>query len=220
MSYKLYRIKTISTIRDQIKPLILDVNDYSVDEFLDAYERWMKESPNQVYVLAAVDSDQIIGLLMAHCNDEWSQIDQAWVSPGAMDGISELMFLRLIHWSTESRGVDKIRAETIRNSESIMRSWGFKPLYSVIQYDITPQNELAILDKARRAASAQESNNGQNIENRDQVESDTGTASSSESSGNGTDKRYRESDSGTGRGASSGEGSLWPASGESGDEPD
>ena len=134
----------ISMMKDK---LLLD--EIPIDTLCDILKGVMESNPSALCILHAWDGEDLRAFIIATDVVAYPHvfICQAWKDINVPTSIMRRMFLHLQLWA-DSIGKNKIRAETKRDEDSIIKSWGFHHFSNIIEFDIPEDFELVIKENA------------------------------------------------------------------------
>lgn len=105
----------------------------------------MTTSPESVVVFQAWRGEDIVGFIIAFVSENpFVWVAQGWSRPGNPWVIADELFRRVLLWGM-ALGRTSIRAETSRDLEAMYSRFGFKPVASIVERRITPEEISSVL---------------------------------------------------------------------------
>lgn len=113
----------------------------------------MHAQPESINVLQAWQGENIVSFLVGNISDcGYIWVAQGWSKSGNPPAVATEMFSRLLLWAM-ALGKMSVRAETTRSLEAMYRRFGFKPVATIVERRITPEEISAVLDRGKAVLS-------------------------------------------------------------------
>jgi hypothetical protein len=135
---KLARVTTEAGV-NLIKDRLLDDGMTSPEQREAELRWWLRNSPEDIFVLTAWEKRELIGLVIvqAEAGKQHSWMWMAWVDQHkAPPDLTRQAFDLVKEWSL-SRGRKEIRSESARSERAHQRRWGFRPIATIFACDLT-----------------------------------------------------------------------------------
>jgi len=136
--------RAINTIAvDYMKDKLIASEFFTQDDTAEILKTWLREKPEEVYLLQAWDKDEDGGDVLAAFvaalapeNQRHIILIQAWIDSRVSSGdLQDSLFLHVCLWA-ESKGRVRISAETYRNPLALLRRWNFVEQSVLMSFDI------------------------------------------------------------------------------------
>jgi hypothetical protein len=123
---------------DLIAARLFNDGSMSRAELAGELKAWLRQRPDDILIIQAWDDNRTLcGFLVCVAepgkNHTW--LWQAWQRTGMPPSVTRQCFAHVVEWS-RTKGKKEIRAETFRNGDAIHRRWGFRPLHTIVSFDL------------------------------------------------------------------------------------
>jgi hypothetical protein len=129
---------TNPSVVDFLRGKLLEDSDYLDPEVeIEGLRSSLADFGQQTLVLLAVEGEELEGFIIAMA-PQWAKyvfISQASFSPKLSEVEKSKMFLQLIFWA-QGLGKADIRGESNKAVDAIWRRWGFKPLRTILSFNL------------------------------------------------------------------------------------